>query len=452
MSGFFGSWVAEDDSTDYLGIVTGLCASVIALAQGIPMTVIALVTSCGLISYEFIMTYAIIAGELVGIKEWWGTEHTVLFIWLALCVPAFCKRSSGNCQEMLLQLVSGLSALLIFGCFLQLANGLQGGEVFGGKLQMPTMALLAVTVAMFGANMDGIKKEIYGYGVSDVPADERCALVFDSIKKFIGFEAAIFLIMATLGLPPLNVEGENCIAWLAAIPIIGMLLEMNSYFAPEVEEIIVAEVATDLNGLPPQPQEEEGKDAEEEKGDDEGTEEGTETEEKNEADDKIEEGVELIKEGVKEKVEKIEAEIKEAIQEKIDAEPEKAAIISKICDKVKGVVGCVKNLILAVVGKVTSIISCILGHVLALPWNCIINTSICLGTQGALLHCRWLLTEDCVVLAFPIIDLVLPYLISKAKGRQWLTDNAGHLLSESAALVAGLTQYYLFRTYIQQPI
>lgn len=442
MSGLL--WAAEEESTDYIGIGTGVLTTVIACAMDLPLTVISLLTSCGLISYEFVMTYASIAGELVGLKEWWGAEHTVLFIWLVLCLPAFCKRSSGNYQEILLQLVSGLSALLIFGCFLQLANGLQGGEVFGGKLKMPTMGLLAVVVSMFGANIDGIKKEIYGYGVSDLPADERCALVFDSIKKFIGFESAIFLAIATFGLPPLDMEAADCTAWLAAIPIIGMLRAMNSYFAPEVEEIIVPEVATDLNGLPPQPKEEEGKDKEEKKAD-EGTDAST-------AGDKIKEGVELIKEGVKEKVEKIEGEIKEAVQEKIDAEPEKVAIISKICNKVKGIVDCVMNVILAVVGKVESIICCIVGHVLALPWNCIINTFICLGTIGAVTYCRWYLTEDCVVFAYPMIALVIPYLITKAKERQWLTDNAGHLISESASLAASLTQYYLFRTYIQQPI
>ena len=68
--------------------------------------------------------------------------------------------------------------------FVQIATGMQSGAVFSGKFSMPTLALLGVVVMMFGANLEGIKKEIYGYGVNDVPSDEKCALVFDSIKKF----------------------------------------------------------------------------------------------------------------------------------------------------------------------------------------------------------------------------------------------------------------------------
>ena len=72
---------------------------------------------------------------------------------------------------------------------------------------------------------------------------------------------------------------------------------------------------------------------------------------------------------------------------------------------------------------------------------------ICLGTKVTLTYSLWYLTEDIVVFAFPVIDVVLPVLVAKAKERQWLTDNAGHIVAESASLVAGCTHYYLFRTY-----
>merc|ERR1711981_1374494 len=189
------------------------------------MVVFEFLCSSGLIAYEFIVSYAIVVSELLGLHEWWGVEHTVLVIWMAICLPAFCKRSPGNCQEILLQTVGGLYGLLVFGSVIQLVNGVQGGVVFNGQLAKPTLAILAVVTMMFGANIDGIKKEIYGYGVSDAPTDERCALVFDSIKKFIALETVIFLSIATFGLPSLDIGSEdyNYIPWLSAFPILGMI-------------------------------------------------------------------------------------------------------------------------------------------------------------------------------------------------------------------------------------
>ena len=81
------------------------------------------------------------------------------------------------------------------------------------------------------------------------------------------------------------------------------------------------------------------------------------------------------------------------------------------------------------------------------------NTATCLGTKVTLTYCFWHLTEDPAIFAFPIIDLAIPFLVSKAKGREWLNDNSGHIISEAASLVASCTHYYVFRTYSAvQPI
>lgn len=318
---------------------------------------------------------------------------------------------------------------------------------------MPTLAVLASVVMMFGTNIDGIKKEIYGYGVSDLPADEKCAVVFDNIKKFTCLETVIFLSIATFGLPSLSLEVEDYTPWLFAFPIIGMLRAMNTYFTPEAEQK-APEVATDLNGLPPQPKEDEGvKNADDQDSGKDVQEKKVENEEsESKPEDKVIEGVELIKEGVKEKVEKIEGEIKDKIQEKIDSEPEKVAFLKKMCTKVKDAIACVTSLILAVIAKCKSCIDCICGHIVALPWNCITEIVVGLGTAAVFTYCLWYLTLDCAVFAFPVIHLVLPKLVLKAKERQWLTDNSGHLISETATLAAGSTLYYLFRTYIQHSI
>ena len=445
------SWFSEEQATDYLGLVTGpLCTAIDAISGGLaicigfamelPMVVFEFLCSTGLIVfeflcstglivYEFIVSYALLVSELLGLNEWWGVEHTVLVIWMAICLPAFCKRSPGNCQEILLQTVGGLYGLLVFGSVIQLVNGVQGGVVFNGQLAKPTLAILAVVTMMFGANIDGIKKEIYGYGVGDAPTDEKCAKVFDAIKKLVGLETVIFLAIATFGLPAFDLEAQDHTPWICAFPIIGLVRAMNTYFAPEVEAK-AAEVAEDLNGTPPQAEE---------------------------VEKKVEEEAPI--EGVKEEVQKIEGETAEQTEEKAEAEPEKVSLVSKVIGKVKGLVACGVNLVLAAIdlvlvaiAKVKALIGCVVGHVLSLPWDCILNTVICLGTKATFTYCLWYLTLDCAVVAFPLIDLVIPFLIGKAKERELLTNESGHLISETALLAAGCTQYYLFRTYIQQPI
>jgi len=419
-------------------------ADVLTLVLGYVLIVVGLVASILSPVTECLSGYVASLTELLALKEWWGTEHTVMLIWLALCLPAFWKRSSGNYTDILLQLVSGLSGLMIFGSFVQLATGMQSGGVFGGKFSMPTLALLGVVVMMFGANLEGIKKEIYGYGVNDVPSDEKCALVFDSIKKFIGIETVIFFSIATFGLPSLEglgAEGYNYTPWLSIFPVCGMVTAMNTYFTPKK---VVAEVAPDSNGTPAQP-----KDVEEKVADvPEVAEEKVEEEKK-----EPEAEPEAVKEaeGGDESTEKAE----EKVEEKVETGP---SIICKAITQVKGLLTCVQNVVVSIIGKITSIIGCIVGKItsltscvlnpiLGLPWNCILSTVICFGTKVTLTYSLWHLTEDLAVFAFPVIDVVVPALVAKAKEKELLTDNTGHIVSESASLVAGCTHYYLFRTY-----
>ena len=455
--GWFGE---EEETTDYLGMVMNLPCAVLAslsdllgLLSGHLTALLGLVFGYLFIVYECLMGFVFSVTELLALKEWWGTEHTVMLIWLALCLPAFWKRSSGNCNDIFLQLVSGLSGLMVFGSFVQLATALQSGAVFGGKFSMPTLALLGVVVMMFGANLEGIKKEIYGYGVNDVPSGEKCAMVFDSIKKFIGIETVIFFSIATFGLPSLEVGAEDYdyLPLLSVFPVCGMITAMNTYFSPET---VVAGVTPDVNGLPPQPKEAEAKEVSAEKEADS----PAEKEEKKVEAEKKE--PEAAPEATKESVESAEPQEKseEKTEEQVEPKEPTPSIICKAITKVKGLLTSVLNVILAVVGKVTSfiscvvekaksLISCIISHILALPWNCITSTVICLGTKVTMTYSLWYLTEDIVVFAFPVIEVVLPVLVSKAKEKQWLTDNAGHIVAESASLVAGCTHYYLFRTY-----
>ena len=57
--------------------------------------------------------------------------------------------------------------------------------MFHEQLMIPSLGIVGVGLMVLEAVVNGIKKEIYGYGVSDLPADDRCALVLDSIRTFI---------------------------------------------------------------------------------------------------------------------------------------------------------------------------------------------------------------------------------------------------------------------------
>ena len=65
-----------------------------------------------------------------------------------------------------------------------------------------------------------------------MPADDRCALVFDFLNKAIFFGKVAFLNWATFGFPSRNLS----LSLLSMFPIIGNILAMNTYFSPELDE------------------------------------------------------------------------------------------------------------------------------------------------------------------------------------------------------------------------
>merc|ERR1712051_785305 len=72
-----------------------------------------------------------------------------------------------------------------------------------------------------------------------------------------------------------------------------------------------------------------------------------------------------------------------------------------------------------------------------------------MGSIFTLLYCLAYLTEDFKVLTFPFVDIVLPKSISICKDRKWLSDNHGHLISETALVTVSLIYYHLFREHIK---
>ena len=95
--------------------------------------------------------------------------------------------------------------------------------------------------------------------------------------------------------------------------------------------------------------------------------------------------------------------------------------------------------VMSIIGKLTRLVT-------GLPWRYII---IDMGSIFTLLYCLAYLTEDFKVLTFPFVDIVLPKSISICKDRKWLSDNNGHLISETALVSVSLIYYHLFREHIK---
>ena len=197
-----------------------------------------------MILYKEIIFCSNIVKEFVGLHDSLETEYPILIILIILCLPYLWKRSSGNYQEIMLQFISGLSILLTYGCFVRLIYGMQEGHtMFGGKVNSSAMGALAVGLMVIDATMNGAKKEIYGYGVCDLPADDRCALVFDYMKTSIFFGKVTFFNWAAFGFPSRALN----LSLLSVFPIIGNLLVMDTYFTPAVDKEAVNNTEEDLS-------------------------------------------------------------------------------------------------------------------------------------------------------------------------------------------------------------
>lgn len=286
-----------------------------------------------------VILYGSSTNLLCAILDYLGMELSVeIAILLACCVLFlifFWKASSGNIQEIFLRMISGLSILFTAGCLIRFSIGLmEGNSLFHEKMRIPFLGIVGVGLMVLEAIINGIKKEIYGYGVSDLPADDRCALVLDSVRTFIRHGKVIIFAWATFISLPSDQKTSEYTSLLSLFPLIELIKAMNDYFAPEVEEPTMTGDAIDRN-------------------------------------------------------------------------------------------------------------------VLGLDWKCLFYGAISLGSIITLTYLFFYLTQDNHVYALPLVDKGIPILITKAKGRQSLTDNNGHLISEAVCLSGSLLYYYLFREHIK---
>ena len=115
-------------------------------------------------------------------------------------------------------------------------------------------------------------------------------------------------------------------------------------------------------------------------------------------------------------------------------------LLSTCCGLVCKVVGLVKCLVSQVLG----LINLVKDKILSLPWACIINLSTMLAIEGGVAYGYWLLTEDQLVFALPVINLTGKFVL----GKLGLEAPRAHLATELLDTSKLALKYYIYRTYI----
>merc|ERR1711860_407727 len=238
--------------------------------------------------------------------------------------------------------------------------------------------------------------------------------------KSVDLEALVMAFIGIYGMPQLDLNGDPK-TWFVAAPL---LLYASSYngmldmIAPPEEK------AAEANGEPPQVTEEKKSDEEPAK---KAEEEPAKEEEKKDEEKTTEE----------EKKEEITTKKPNPISVALDA------CCGLVC-KAAGMVTCLVN-------QVLTMINLVKDKVLSLPWACIISLSTTLGIEVGLTYGSWLLTQDEIVFAYPVINILGKFIVDKLGEKRILEAKGIHMATEALDTTKLAIKYYVYRTYISQP-
>jgi hypothetical protein len=421
MSGVWETLFAEEKQ-DWIGAIVNGVSCLLSLALELPCTLLALISTVLTLGYEYTCQGAHQVSDFLGLEEWWSLEHT---FWLAMflyCLPVIYKRSKGSYNMFGLTSLFTIQIMCVWGCFIWMACGLQGGVVFGGKFFFPTCALLAVTLQCIKSVLTQIEKEFAGFTVDAKVTDDKLKTLLEIFNQALKMEGTLFVFVATFGLPKLDLEADPT-PWLMALPLISLLWNMPKYL-----DKMGAFDKTDANGIPPQVE--------------------AAAKEAAEAKPAAAEPVKMAEEPAK----KVEDEKKdEEKKEEAATEPAKPSPISQAIATICGLVFSVVAFVTSGVNKVLGLVKHCHNKFTSLPWDCIINLFNVVGTCVGMTLAYWSLTEDRVIFAAPVLSLVCPWALNKMQDRNWLDASGVHMGSQLVKTASLGLQYYIFRTYISLP-
>lgn len=424
-----GVWEAlfYEEKQDWITCIVSSVTTLLSLLVDLPCTLLALISSTLILVWDHVCQGAQQVSDLLGLQEWWSLEHT---LWVAGTLYMLSWASKKQKSQCLLLMLNHIQTMCVWGCFIFIINGVQGGVPFGGKLFHPTLAIFAVLLTTIADLLGGIGKELAGgLGHDEKIPDGKTKYLFEIMIKGTGYEASIALFIAVFGLPKFDLEFSDPASLLVLLPVLAMVWDGRKWQA-ELEKFD----KVDANGSPPQV--EAAKEAA-----------AAEPEEKKAEEETKEEEPKAAEEEKKEEEEKKDGEAPAAAPE-----PAKPNPISQAIEAVVGLVSKVICLVKCAVNKVLDILNLIKDKILALPWDCIISTTTTLGTLAASTFAYWSLTEDQATLVSPVLAFVGPFLLSKMQEKSWLDAKGVHLGNEILLTSVAVIQYHLFRTYIALPI
>ena len=437
-----GVWEAlfQEEKQDWISAISGSVSAIVALALEIPCTLLALASTFLLMSWEYTCQGAQQVSDTLGLQEWWAAEHTFWALIILMEIPVLRRRSKGLGNLFVLQSLEILKCIFVWGSFLFLLNGLQGGVVFGGKLFHPTIFALALTCHAFSTSLKTFVKELGGYEHDGEIKDQKVSNFFQVVIKSVDLEALVMAFIGIYGMPQLDLNGDPK-TWFVAAPLLlyassynemlvslAVFKSINLYiFDIGLQDMIAPpeEKAAEANGEPPQVTEEKKSDEEPAK---KAEEEPAKEEEKKDEEKTTEE----------EKKEEVATKKPNPISVALDA------CCGLVC-KAAGMVTCLVN-------QVLTMINLVKDKVLSLPWACIISLSTTLGIEVGLTYGSWLLTQDEIVFAYPVINILGKFIVDKLGEKKILEAKGVHMATEALDTTKLAIKYYVYRTYISQPI
>ena len=126
--------------------------------------------------------------------------------------------------------------------------------------------------------------------------------------------------------------------------------------------------------------------------------------------------------------------------------------ISVALDACCGLVCKAAGMVTCLVNQVLTMINLVKDKVLSLPWACIISLSTTLGIEVGLTYGSWLLTQDEIVFAYPVINILGKFIVDKLGEKKILEAKGVHMATEALDTTKLAIKYYVYRTYISQPI
>ena len=242
-----GVWEAlfQEEKQDWIAAISGSVSSIVTLALEVPCTLLALASTFLLMSWEYTCQGAQQVSDTLGLQEWWAAEHTFWALIILMEIPVLRRRSKGLGNLFVLQSLEILKWIFVWGSFLFLLNGLQGGVVFGGKLFHPTIFALALTCHAFSTSLKTFVKELGGYEHDGEIKDQKVSNFFQVVIKSVDLEALVMAFIGIYGMPQLDLNGDPK-TWFVAAPL---LLYASSYNEMLVSLVVFKSINLYIYGI-----------------------------------------------------------------------------------------------------------------------------------------------------------------------------------------------------------